>query len=274
MGSTGNRETGTLLERLLDELRPLESIAVAFSGGVDSSVVTAASLRALGASNLVAITADSETLPARELEEARQLAAAMGVPHLVIRTNELEDGNFRANPVDRCYYCKTELWDRVRTLADARGLKHIADGVNADDAGDFRPGIKAGDEAGVVHPLLNIGAGKDDVRRLAQALELPNWDKPAQACLSSRFPYGCRITPAGLEKVEKAEEYLRRLGLRQLRVRDHGDIARIEVSAESLAMIAANGLRQEIADTLKGLGYRYVTLDLEGFRSGSMNEVL
>lgn len=274
MGGTGNRETGTLLKRLLDELRPLESIAVAFSGGVDSSVVTAASLRALGAGNLVAVTADSETLPARELEDARQLAAAMEVPHLVIRTHELEDGNFRANPVDRCYYCKTELWGRVRALADARDLKHIADGVNADDAGDFRPGIKAGDEAGVVHPLLNIGAGKDDVRRLAQALELPNWDKPAQACLSSRFPYGCRITPAGLEKVEKAEEYLRRLGLRQLRVRDHGDIARIEVSAESLAMIAANGLRQEIADTLKGLGYRYVTLDLEGFRSGSMNEVL
>lgn len=263
-----------LLDRMLETLADLESIAVGFSGGVDSTVVVAAAARALGRERVLAVTAESETLPASELAAACELAERLDIPHLVIRTRELEDENFSSNPVDRCYYCKSELWGRIRKLADKRGLRHVADGVNADDTGDLRPGIKAGDELGVVHPLVVIGAGKDEVRVLARQLGLPNSEKPAQACLSSRFPYGCEITPAGLRRVEQAEEYLRQLGFGQLRVRSYGDIARIEVPAERIGDLLDGRMRENIASELKGLGFGYVTLDLEGFRSGSMNEIL
>ncbi len=268
----GNLSTEALLARLLVYLRPLGSVAVGFSGGVDSTVVVAAAMRALGASGVLAVTADSETLPAAELEAARQLAAVLGASHAVIRTHELECQDFAANAPDRCYHCKTELWGRVGRLAADRGIRHVADGVNADDLGDFRPGIRASDEAGVVHPLAAIGAGKQQVRQLAAALGLANWDKPAQACLSSRFPYGSAITAEGLRRVEAAEEFLRELGLSQLRVRSHGDIARIEVPDEAIAAVAAG--RAGIVKAFRQLGFAYVTLDLEGFRSGSMNETL
>ncbi len=267
-------EGSSLLESLLGALRPLESVAVGFSGGVDSTVVVAAAAQALGRENTLAVTAASETLPARELAESRRLAAGLGIHLEVIRTRELDNPDFAANGPNRCYYCKTELWRRVRLLAREKGLAHVADGVNADDLGDFRPGITASDEAGVVHPLARIGAGKRQVRLLARQLGLENWDKPAQACLSSRFPYGAGLTPAALARVEQAEEFLRSQGFKKLRVRDHGSTARIEVPPSELVRLAASGLRQQAVSYFKKLGYTYVALDLEGFRSGSMNETL
>lgn len=260
-----------LLKKLIKVIKPLQSVAVGFSGGVDSTVVAAAAVQALGAKNVLAVTAQSETLPTRELDDACRLAAHIGVPHAVVPTRELENASFSANPPDRCYYCKSELWRRVRVLAAERQIQYMADGVNADDMGDFRPGIKASDEAGVVHPLLMIGAGKSQVRALARSLHLPNWNKPAQACLSSRFPYGTPITQEGLRRVEQAEEFIRGMGIDELRVRVHGDIARIEVSLGILNDLSANGRRQSIVKHFKELGFRYVTLDLEGFRSGSLN---
>ena len=270
---TGPAGAANDLYRLLVAIKPLDSLAVGFSGGVDSAVVVAAAVAALGTVNVVAVTSDSETLPAREMKAARQLARKIGCRHEIIRTRELDMSEFAANSPDRCYYCKTELWKQVRKIASELGLKNIADGVNASDLGDFRPGIKAGDECGVAHPLAAIGAGKEQVRGIARELGLPNWDKPAEACLSSRFPYGNAITAAGLRRVERAEELLKEHGFRQLRVRDHGNIARIEVPPEMFYKLT-NGSRSEIVKGLKELGYSYVTVDLEGFRSGSMNETL
>lgn len=263
-----------MLEQLLASIRPLGSIAVAYSGGVDSSVVVAASLLALGQENVLAVTARSETLPAQELVDALEITGNLGVSHSIVDTREMDCEDFAANTPDRCFYCKRELWQKVRQLADQEGIKHMADGVNADDLGDHRPGIRASDDAGVVHPLAQIGAGKDDVRELARELGLANWDKPAQACLSSRFAYGQRITSEGLRRVEQAEEFLQGLNLEPLRVRDHGNMARIEVSLESLERLASPDLREGILARFKELGYVYITLDLEGFRTGSMNEVL
>ncbi len=270
---TGPAGAANDLNRLILAIKPLDSLAVGFSGGVDSSVVVAAAVEALGAGNVVAVTSASETLPAREMKAARHLARKIGCRHEIIRTGELEMNEFAANPPDRCYYCKTELWKQVRKIASELGLKNIADGVNASDLGDFRPGIRASDECGVAHPLAAIGAGKEQVRGIARELGLPNWGKPAEACLSSRFPYGNTITAAGLKRVERAEELLKENGFRQLRVRDHGDIARIEVPPEVFHKLT-NGSRSEIVKGLKELGYSYVTVDLEGFRSGSMNETL
>jgi uncharacterized protein len=276
-GAKGRAQTlqaTELLKKLIDYIKTLESAAVAFSGGVDSTLVLLLTVKALGVDNVLAVTAESETLAARELDEALNLATQLGVPHSLVRTAEMEQRDFSSNPPDRCFYCKTELWSHVRRLAEEKGLKNMLDGVNADDSHDLRPGIKAGDEAGVLHPLAACGVGKEDVRLLARELGLPNWDKPAQACLSSRFPYGQAITSAGLRRVEQAEELLRGLGIDELRVRDHGGIARIEVPEHQLELLAADDMREAINTGFKKLGYTYVTLDLGGFRSGSMNEAL
>jgi len=274
MSSASWQNAEAMLARLIDQLIQLGKLAVAFSGGVDSTVVVAVAARALGTENVLAVTADSETLPRSELDEAADLAKALGVPHQIIETHELDKDEFRSNPPERCYHCKTELWQKVTALAAGRDIIYVADGVNADDNGDFRPGIKAGDEAGVLHPLAEAGLRKTDVRNLARVLGLPNWNKPAQACLSSRFSYGSQISSGGLQRVESAEQYLREQGFKELRVRDHGDIARIEVPAESFKRLMADGAKEKIVGELKKLGYVYVTLDLEGFRSGSMNETL
>lgn len=263
-----------MLERLVETIKPLESAVVAFSGGVDSTLVLLLAVRSLGIDNVHAVTADSATLPARERDEAVDLAAQIGVAHSLLDTGEMENDDFCANPPDRCFHCKSELWSHARRLADEKGLKHLLDGVNVDDIGDFRPGIKASDEAGVLHPLAACGLGKDDVRLLARELGLPNWDKPAQACLSSRFPYGQAITPEDLKRVELAEDYLYGLGLSELRVRDHSGTARIEVPPAAMEQLMADVRREQLVAKLKELGYTYVTLDLEGFRSGSMNEAL
>jgi uncharacterized protein len=275
VGATfGMVATEKLLQHLIDELRPLKSVAVAFSGGVDSSVVVAAAARSLGSENVLAVTAKSETLPEQELLAATELASSLNIPHSIIETHELDNDEFCANSFDRCYHCKTELWLKLGALAKSRGISSLADGVNADDTRDYRPGIRASDEAAVVHPLELIGAGKLEVRSLARLLGLSNWDKPAQACLSSRFPYGSVISAEGLRRVEKAEEFLSGQGFGELRVRDHGDIARIEVPVKILGRLLADGSREKIVSSLKKLGYVYITMDLEGFRSGSMNETM
>jgi len=249
------------------------SACVAFSGGVDSSVVLAIAARALGAEQVTAFTAASETYREEELERARTVAAELGVRHVVRRTGELDDECFAANPPRRCYHCKAHLLDGLAAAAAEDRRAVLVDGANRDDLGDFRPGMQAADERGVRHPLVEAGLGKQQVRALAAALGLPTADLPAQACLASRIPYGERITVAKLRQVAAAEDALGQLGFGPCRVRHHGAIARVELPLEQLTC-AVGEARAVIVERLRDLGWTYVTLDLGGLRSGSMNEVL
>ena len=221
-----------------------------------------------------AVTARSETYPESEYHQAVSLAEQIGIRHLSIETEELAISAFRRNPPDRCYYCKRELFEKLRNIADELGLRTLVDGANADDVSDFRPGLRAAAELGVRSPLKEAGFTKEEIRLASRALGLTNWDKPAYACLSSRFPYGEPVTAEGVQRVEAAERFLRSFGLSQLRVRHHGDTARIEVLPDEIARLAAPPVRDRVVARLKELGFTYVTLDLQGFRSGSMNEVL
>jgi uncharacterized protein len=259
------------LVRLEAELTPLGSACVAFSGGVDSSLVLAAAVRALGADAVVAFTAVSATYLPEELAVARDLAAGLGVRHVVVETHEFDQPSFVANPRERCYFCKRELVAELRSAAAQHGCAALVDGANLDDLGDHRPGMKASAEAGVRHPLLDAGIGKAEVRRLARDLGLSTWDAPQQACLASRIPYGEPITAEKLAAVAAAERVLRGLGFRQCRVRHHGAVARIEVEPQEVAR-AAGEAREAILAGLHAVGFAYVALDLDGFRSGSMNE--
>lgn len=261
------------LDRLKATVRGMGSAVVAFSGGVDSSLVARVARDELGERAVLA-TARSETYPEFEFQEARAFAAELGLKHVVIETGELEIAGFQGNPPDRCYYCKRELFTRLRELADELGLEHVADGANADDSGDFRPGLRAGCEIGVRSPLKEAGLAKEDVRAVSRALGLATWDKPAYACLSSRFPYGEPITPDKVRRVGKAEDFLRQEGFSGFRVRSHGDIARIEAKPEDIPKLAEEGVRRRVAEALKGFGFAYVALDLQGYRTGSMNETL
>jgi len=250
-------------------------VVVAFSGGVDSSVVLAAAARALGPSRVYAVTADSPTYSRTELEWAKRVAGLLGVNHVIIGTNELDDENFASNPPIRCYYCKKELAQRLKEVAERVGAKVIVDGTNSEDLGGHRPGYLAFKEESVRSPLAELGFTKSDIRQVARLLGLPNWDKPSMACLASRIPYGQRITLERLKRIEAAEEAVRALtGARQVRVRDHGDIARIEVGRGERRLFFSEEVMDEVARRLKQLGWRYVALDLEGYRSGSMDEVL
>lgn len=258
------------LESLLRELAPL---IVAFSGGVDSSYLAFKAHRVLGDQSL-AITGDSPSVPARQMRQAREIAARFGMRHEVLPTAEVEKERYRDNPPDRCYFCKDELYSILSGQAAERGFSTVVDGLNADDLGDYRPGRRAAEEHRVRSPLMEAGLSKDEIRELSRRAGLPTADEPASACLASRFPYGVRITPEKLRMVDEGEETLRRLGFRVFRVRHHEQLVRLEFAKEELARALNPDMAARLASLFKELGYTYVTLDLEGYRTGSLNEVL
>jgi pyridinium-3,5-biscarboxylic acid mononucleotide sulfurtransferase len=246
---------------------------VAYSGGVDSTLVAKIAHDCLGDKSL-AVTAVSPSLLPEELEDAQIQAAVIGITHQVVKTNELDNPEYRANPVNRCYFCKSELHDTLKPLAQQLGYPYVLDGVNADDLQDYRPGIQAAKERGARSPLAELGITKLEVREIAKHLGLTVWDKPAQPCLSSRFPYGEEISIDKLHRVGRAEIYLRKLGYEQLRVRSIGDTAKIELPAESIGQFASNPELPSIVKGLQELGFVFVTLDLEGFASGKLNRLI
>jgi pyridinium-3,5-biscarboxylic acid mononucleotide sulfurtransferase len=261
-------------DRLLGVLVEMHRVAVAFSGGVDSAVVAKAAALAVGA-NAVAVTADSPSVPRSELAEAKVLATAIGIRHLVVRTAEFDDAAYVANDGSRCYFCKSELYTRIESLLPELGIDTICSGANLDDKGDYRPGLTAAAEHRVRHPLQEAGFSKRDVRELAKHWDLPVWDKPASPCLSSRLAPGLAVTPERTERIERAEAFLHEHGVRVCRVRYHeGDMARIEVEPEHLERLARPELRNAIATEFRRIGFRFVALDLLGFRSGSLNELV
>jgi pyridinium-3,5-biscarboxylic acid mononucleotide sulfurtransferase len=260
-------------EALTEQIAGLGSLAVAFSGGTDSTLLLRVAHDALG-DGALAITAASETYPSAELAAAKELAAQIGATQLVMETSEIEIPGFKHNPPDRCYHCKHELFIKVRQLAAEHGVDNIADGSNADDTNDYRPGARASAELGVLAPLRDAGMTKADVRALSRELGLPTWNKPAYACLASRFPYGNEITAGKLTMVERAEAALHELGFEQCRVRHHDDVARIEVEPDQIGKLASPETAAIIVARVKEAGFQYVALDLEGYRMGSMNEAL
>ena len=257
----------------MERLQSLSSVVVAYSGGVDSAYLAWAAHRVLGVRAL-SVTADSPSYPDRHRQMAVAIARDFQLPHEIIATRELERPEYRANPANRCYFCKHELYSTLSALARARGFQAIVDGSNADDRGDYRPGRQAAREFGVLSPLDEASLTKTDIRELSREAGLPTWDEPASACLSSRIPYGSDVTDEKLRAIEQAEEALRHLGFRIVRVRHHGDIARIELGRDEIPRALAAGTAEAIDAALRALGFRYVTIDLRGYRLGSLNEGL
>lgn len=267
-------EQVTKREKLLEILRDMRRVAVAFSGGIDSTVVAKAAHMVLG-DGAIAVTADSASVPRAEIEQAKELARAIGIAHRLVRTEEFDEPDYVRNDGSRCYFCKDELYSRMEQLLPELGIEIICSGANLDDLGDYRPGLKAAAEHHVRHPLQEAGFTKADVRALARHWNLPTWDKPASPCLSSRLAPGVEVTRERTGRVEAAESYLRSLGFREFRVRLHdGELARIEVPPAELARLAEPGVREDLTERFKQLGFRFVTLDLEGFRSGSLNTLV
>lgn len=261
-------------EKMRTILRSFESVAVAFSAGVDSTLVLRVALDELGADNVVAVTGRSDSLARAEFEAARRIASTMGARHVVLDTGEFDNPSYVRNPTNRCYHCKTTLYTRLAAFIRDQKIAVIANGINADDYGDYRPGMEAAKEFGVRSPIAEAGMTKQDVRTLSFQLGLETFDKPASPCLSSRVQYGEEITPKKLKMIESGEEFIKSLGITECRVRHHNNIARIEVPTSQFVMLAASEVVARIDAHFRSLGYQYVTLDLRGFRSGSMNEVI
>jgi len=260
-------------QQLRERLAALPGAVVAFSGGVDSTLVLAVAHEVLGGRAL-AVTGRSPSVPERELNAARELAQRIGAEHQVIDTGEIDSPDYAANPVNRCYFCKTELYSHLQRIAAERGLPVILNGTNTDDLGDHRPGLTAADEARVLSPLVETGLNKQEVRALSQELGLPTWDKPAMACLASRVPYGEAVTREKLSMIEQAEDVLIGMGFRQVRVRHHGGVARIEVPRDDLPRLLDAERSRNIESRFREIGFQYVTVDILGFRSGSLNEAI
>lgn len=259
--------------QLEERLRAAGRVLVAFSGGVDSSYLAYAAHRALGADAL-AVTALSPSYPESHRAVAEKVVAEFGIPHRFVETAEMSNASYRANRPDRCYHCKTELFGVLRALRDDLGFEAVAYGINTDDTGDFRPGHRAAAEQGVLSPFLDAALSKAEIRALSRAVGLPSADLPASACLSSRLPYGTEVTPERLAQVERGEAALRALGFRQLRLRHHGPLARVEIAPDELARALDPEMARRIGAAVKALGFRWVALDLDGYRTGSLNEVL
>ena len=267
-------EPQLLEDRLADVIRPRQRVLTAFSGGVDSTLVAAMARKVLGRDNAPVAIGDSPSLPRSELDEARSLAEQLDLEVIEVAPDEQDDAGYQANAADRCYYCKTNLYTTLADTAKQLGIEWIANGTNADDFSDHRPGLVAADQAGVISPLVEAGLGKDHVRQLARHMQLSNWSKPAAACLASRIPYGTEVTSQRLAQVERAEAVLREHGFTGFRVRHHEHVARIELSLDQMSQLLTGDVRQSVIAGVKATGYHFVAVDIEGFRTGSGNVVL